>query len=65
MYAKNTFNMTYKNRTGNECKIIATHHEILGTKTVKVFECKITKGVTTLEGLIFTISEPQFKKDWK
>jgi hypothetical protein len=56
----------YRNRMDNECVVVG---KFTDTKTERkaeiVLECKITKGVTVPEGLIFRISEAMFKKDWK
>jgi hypothetical protein len=56
----------YRNRMDNECVVVG---KFTDTKTSKkadiVLECKITKGVTVPVGLVFRISEAQFKKDWR
>jgi len=50
----------------NECVVVG---KFTDTKTERkaeiVLECKITKGVTAPDGLVFRISEAQFKKDWR
>ena len=56
--------MKYISKTGNECEIIGKYSESDGRKVLTVLECRITKGVTTSKGLIFRVTEQQFKKDW-
>ena len=58
--------MKYISKTGNECEVVGkTTERLTATKVNTVLECKITKGVTVPDGLVFRISEAQFKKDWR